>query len=502
MGLARRWKGVVLAVVLGGLLPTAGALVAHAVDSGPMWVEAPLHSTLEAAGAVTALFLTALVFAARSVDEADELLRATPALVSMAVLDLAHACAPAGNAFVWLHTAATLAGGLLFALVWLPPPSTRAAAVACGGAGALGVAVAVASIAAPQAFPAMLTSSGGFTRAARELNAAAGVLFWVAAAGFFRLHVARRRAEYLALGSVCLLLGVTGVLFPMSELWDADRWVWHIVRLAAYGVAAAYTHAVWRSLQRDLRGALVEIRALNAGLERRVAARTAELEAANAELESFSYSVSHDLRAPLRAIAGFSQAVIEDCGPGLGARGAADLARVRAAATRMGELIDALLVLSRVGRTSLRVAPVDLGELARSILEDLEAAEPARRVDVVVAPELEVRGDPDLLRAALQNLLENAWKFTSRRERARIELGVEPGDGEGQVHFVRDNGIGFDMEYASKLFAPFQRFHSAKEFPGTGIGLATVHRIVQRHGGRVWLESRPGEGTTVRFTLG
>jgi PAS domain S-box-containing protein len=225
------------------------------------------------------------------------------------------------------------------------------------------------------------------------------------------------------------------------------------------------------------------------------------LQMSNQELETFSYSVSHDLRAPLRGIDGFSQALEEDCGERLDEVGRQHLKRIRAAASRMGLLIDALLQLSRVSCTELRMSAVDLSALARSVVGDLRERDPRRKVECAVAEGAKARGDPTLLRSVLENLLGNAWKFTAKREDARIEFGVETGTGS-PVYCVRDNGAGFDMKDAGKLFGPFQRLHRADEFPGTGIGLATVQRIVRRHGGQVCAESAVGKGTAIHFTLG
>jgi PAS domain S-box-containing protein len=234
---------------------------------------------------------------------------------------------------------------------------------------------------------------------------------------------------------------------------------------------------------------------------------TAELSAAksaaedaNRELETFSYSVAHDLRTPLRAIDGFSQALTEDYGDRLDAEGRRYLVRVRQSAQRMAELIDDLLTLSRVTRSELRRDRVDLSALARTVLATLQRLEPERRVEVVIAPGLVIDADPHLAAIALDNLLGNAWKFTAKRSDARIELGQTICDGVA-VCYVRDNGAGFDMAYRDKLFGVFQRLHPETEFPGTGIGLATVARIAQRHRGRVWAEGAPGEGATFYFTL-
>lgn len=235
-------------------------------------------------------------------------------------------------------------------------------------------------------------------------------------------------------------------------------------------------------------------------LEARVVERTARLEAANAELEAFSYSVSHDLRAPLRSIDGFSQALSEDAADRLEAKDKAYLQRVRAAAQRMGELIDDLLELSRVGRAELRREPVSLSEIGLAVAADLKRAAPDRQIALDIQSGLVADGDCRLVRIVIENLLGNAWKFTRHVAPARIELGEERVDGD-RAYFVRDNGAGFDMRYMDKLFRPFQRLHGEAEFPGTGIGLATVRRIIDRHGGRAWAKGAVGAGATVYFTL-
>jgi signal transduction histidine kinase len=243
-----------------------------------------------------------------------------------------------------------------------------------------------------------------------------------------------------------------------------------------------------------------EIQALNDALERRVAERTAQLKKANEELESFSYSVSHDLRAPLRAIDGFSQALVEDYASQLDAKGREHLQRVRNAAQRMGDLIDDLLELSRVGRSELRRQSVNLSELATAVVAELRTREPERQVEVEIDEGLTAAADRRLIRIVFDNLLGNAWKFTARVAPARIEFRSRHTDA-GPVYLVRDNGAGFDMTYAEKLFRPFQRLHLVTDFPGTGIGLATVSRVIDRHGGRVWAEGTVGGGATLYFTL-
>jgi PAS domain S-box-containing protein len=225
-----------------------------------------------------------------------------------------------------------------------------------------------------------------------------------------------------------------------------------------------------------------------------------QLRQANQELESFSYSVSHDLRAPLRGIDGFSQALLEDYAGQLDANGKDYLERVRAATQRMGQLIDDLLNLARVTRAEMRRSRVDLSELARSIIAELHRQHAERKADFIIEPGLHTQGDAHLLRIVLENLIGNSWKFTSKRERARIEIGKAKTNGKS-AFFVQDNGAGFDQAHAGRLFGAFQRLHGMSEFPGTGIGLATVQRIIHRHGGEVWAEGAVEKGATIYFTL-
>jgi len=253
----------------------------------------------------------------------------------------------------------------------------------------------------------------------------------------------------------------------------------------------------------EQRRADAEIRRLATDLERRVEQRTEQLEATNRELSSFAYSISHDLRAPLRALDGFSEILLQDYSAVLDEEGRGYLRRIKSAANHMAGLMDGLLQLSRLNREEMTLEQVDLSRMARDIVDELRRREPGRTVDVLVDSGLVAEADPKLMRVALTNLLANSWKFTSRHESAHIEVGAAraAGGNGGVAFYVKDDGAGFDPRYARSLFGAFQRLHTPDQFEGTGIGLATVQRIVHRHGGRVWGEGEVEQGATFWFTL-
>ena len=244
-----------------------------------------------------------------------------------------------------------------------------------------------------------------------------------------------------------------------------------------------------------------QVQRMNTELERRVAERTLQLESANRELESFAYAVSHDLRAPLRSMSGFSQILYDSAPAELDEKSLHYLRRIHDASLRMSTLIEDLLSLSRINRSELTRRPVDLSQIVAESAATVRDRYPAREVDLTIEPAMTVHGDTRLLRIAMENLLDNAWKYSVGATPAKIAVGSQATP-EGRSYFVTDNGVGFDMQYAGKLFGPFQRLHSAAEFPGSGIGLVTVQRILARHGGRVWAQAEPDRGATFHFTVG
>jgi signal transduction histidine kinase len=319
---------------------------------------------------------------------------------------------------------------------------------------------------------------------------------------FTLVYFARKRKDlpfnwmFVCFGVFIIACGATHYM-EIWTLWTPTYWLAGAIK--AITAAASVPTAIL--LARLVPKALaIPTAAQLAKANHDLAERTAQLQVTNLELEAFSYSVAHDLRAPLRGMDGFAHALLDEYRDKLDAQGRDYLEEIRANASRMGQLIDALLSLSHVTRSESKAEAVDLTTLGRRVADQLVAADPRRRVDMVVGPDLHAEIDPQLARTLLENLMSNSWKFTGKSGSPRIELGAFDENG-GRTFFVRDNGVGFDMAFADKLFAPFQRLHAGSEFPGTGIGLATALRIVKRHGGRIWGEGAVGAGATFYFTL-
>jgi signal transduction histidine kinase len=287
---------------------------------------------------------------------------------------------------------------------------------------------------------------------------------------------------------------------PRLELsaGDPPRAPWMVLNTPVFSAGGEVRHVLQRFERAD--AALLGAGMAAGEVEQLLAERTRELAAASAELEAFSYTVAHDLRAPLRAIDGFSQALVQDHAAALSADASDYLEHIRAGAQRMSALLDDMLELSRIQRTPLRKTTLDVSELAQRIVDDLRQSNPGRVVAVEIAPRLRVHADSHLTAVLLEKLLSNAWKFTSKKAQASIRLGREPSS-DATTLFLADDGVGFDMTSAGRLFSPFQRLHKASEFDGTGMGLAIAHRIVARHGGRIWARAEVGKGARFHWTV-
>jgi signal transduction histidine kinase len=309
----------------------------------------------------------------------------------------------------------------------------------------------------------------------------------------FPQHAPFAGAARTYLGSA--IMSSAARVLGVIEIWDEQPFV---AGPESRQILEMFAHRIGAELDRAAVDR--ELRQLTASLESRIAARTSELAHANQELEAFSYSVSHDLRAPVRAIDAHAAMLVEKLQDSLDGPGRSHLERILEGARRMRELIDGLLALARLAHHSLAIESVDLGVLARQAMDLLQERDRTRQVQFRCPDSLSARADRTGASVIITNLLENAWKYSSRVDRACIEFGAEHRDGE-IVYLVRDNGVGFDMQHAKHLFEPFRRLHTQGEYPGSGIGLATVARIVHRHGGRVWAQSAPGQGTTFYFTL-
>ena len=603
-----------IALVAGSLLIRNGIVSAF---GAPQLINEPLHSTVEALGALASITMAVLLLQR---GEGEGLVRAFPlamGFLGMGLLDAFHGVASRGHGFVFLHAMGSLTGGLWFALVWLPPVlSARLAGTKRWMpwlVAAASVSIWLWTILFPERLPVMLLAEQ-FTTVTVLINGAAALLFLAAIGHFLGDFHRTAGIETYFFIIMASLFSLTELAFLYRTPWAPEWWFWHALRLSAFLLVMGLVFSDYQRKGSDLRvseerlraiidntsaviymkdadgryllinrqyeklfgvtldeirgktdyevfpaemadvfrandlqvlagGTLLEteetapqedgphtyisikvplvdasgmpyaicgistditerkrdeesIKQLNRDLER----KAAELAAINRELEAFSYSISHDLRAPLRSVDGFSHALLEDYSGKLDAEGEDNLKRIRAASQRMGQLIDDMLRLSRVTRNEMEIRAVDLSALVRLIGAELREAEPAREVKFAIASDIVARGDPQLLKMALSNLIGNAWKFTGKSPVAKIEFGTTQQNGE-TAYFVRDNGSGFDMSYSDQLFGAFQRLHSASEFPGTGIGLAIVQRIIHRHGGRVWAESEVGKGATFYFTL-
>lgn len=479
------------------------------------WPQEPFHATVEMAGGMIALGVAWMLVSL-------ERLRAgttyniwiAAALVGMGILDGLHAMVQVGQTFVWLHSTATLVGGLLFVLVWLPPRWQYRArwwpwAVMCGALVLGGLSLLV-----PDAIPEMVANEQ-FTSWAKGLNIVGGVLLFAAAFRLVRTYLRTKNIDDLLFCLHCSLFGAAAIMFEQSQLWDLPWWGWHLLRLMAYSVALWFVvetdlrtaqklqaQAVTRARVAALEESAEELAQANLQLQGYVDALSKSkeaLERSNSDLQQFAYVASHDLQEPLRAVAGYCQLLEAKLRDNPDEDVQMYLEHATEGAKRMRALINSLLDYARVETRGKVFELVDVNEAVNEALSNLRVTieESAAEVSVDCMPT--VSGDREQLVQLFQNLVGNAVKFRGEKM-PQIQI-LAADDSDGWRFAVRDNGIGLEQQYADRIFVIFQRLHTRSKYPGTGLGLAITKRVVERHGGRIWVESQPGEGSTFFFTL-
>jgi len=461
------------------------------------WENVELHSTMEAVEALSAL-LMAVFLLGRSGEEAEDKL-AWPALgfLGMGILNIAHAASPPGVQLVFLRAAASLGGGLGFALVWLPPASravvykARLAWLVVAGA----LLLCMSSFLIPSFLPAMTVDSE-FTTGAVAINLAAGLLFL---AGTLRLALDLRssgRAEDLLLSFVGLFFGLSGLTFNFSTLWSESWWLWHVLRLiASLLLLSLLIHRHLRTVT-TLRTAVAELKQAEEERERLIG----EIVRSNKELEQFAYIASHDLTEPLRMVTGYVQLLAKRYKGQLDDKADQYIHFAVDGVLRMQQLIEGLLAYSRITRAGAELKPVDCNTVFTLAVANLTAAIEEKRAKVTKDELPVVSGDETQLIRLMQNLIANAIKFGRPDIPPQVHVSAHCGE-RAWIFAVRDNGIGMEPQYFEQIFLIFQRLHTRSQYPGTGIGLAVCKKIVEQHHGRIWVESTPGKGSTFYFTL-
>lgn len=457
-----------------------------------------IHAVVETAGAILSLSLSFFLLQFNNTNSSlNRFHFASFGLIVMAIFDLFHAVTDTATLFVWFHTIGVVIASILFLAVYLPErkitsfhyTDTLLPLVTIGVS-----AIFALSLSYQNWFlPPELDVNDHFTVYISYLHIFSSLLLLLVSLSFALRYWKDQDKGDLYFFALTLLLAYSSFLFQFSQVWGITWWYSHLLRVGAFFLLLLY----FLNTLADKKQEEEEISAINTKLVE----KTAALQDAYDEMEAFTYSVSHDLRSPLRATDGFSQALLEDYTDQLDATAQDYLTRIRLASQKMGTLIDDLLQLSRQTRTEMVPKWIDLGAIARSITTDFQQQYPERNIEIVIADDLLAYADTNLMTIALNNLLNNAWKYTSHHSSAKIEFGSMIKNGE-KIFYIRDNGAGFEMAYVDKLFKPFQRLHAAQEFAGNGIGLAMVYRIVKRHLGRIWAESEIEKGATFFFTMG
>lgn len=493
-------------------------VLGNSLLAGEKWENYPVHSSVEIAGGLIAFFVAMLLL---SLDHR----RAgtsyntwiSGALVGMGLLDGLHALVLVGQPFVWLHSAATFFGGVLFSMVWLP--SRWAEQVSrwwVWGVFSIAMLLGMVSMVAPDLTPPMLVLNAGgervFSSWAIALNVGGGVLLVVAAVRLLITYFRTRNSDDLLFFLHCLLFGSAAIMFQQSQLWDITWWGWHVLRLMAYAVALWFLVLTILREQTELTQMSADLKVANRSLEVRVAERTEELtalsnslqqsnvtlETSNKELEQFAYVASHDLQEPLRKMSSFSSLLLEECGDDLSDDGREYIGVIIDGAARLKALVTDLLSFSRINRRGDELTSTNANECFDAAIYNLQLRLTESKAEVTCDALPSVVANVSQLTMLFQNLIENAIKYCDRKP--RVHVGGRD-VGEEFEFYVRDNGIGIEAKYFDRIFAIFKRLHSRHEYGGTGIGLANCRRIVERFGGKIWVESKPNEGSKFYFTI-
>jgi signal transduction histidine kinase len=455
------------------------------------FINETLHSAIEATGAVIAIFMAILLLWGREGEYDGRLFLMAMGFLGMGVLDAFHAATTVEKGFVLLRSMAGLIGSLWFFLIWLPGLAPKKdkwkrllLSIVTAGCVLFGIWTTSVRWALPE-----MTQGGRFTATAITINLIAGVLFAASAVRFIVDFHRSERPDIFLFACMAMLFGIAQLSFPFSALWDVTWWLWHALRLIAYILVLGV--AVF-----ERREAEDKIKKLNQDLQY----HAAKLEASYKDMESFSYSASHDLRSPLINIHALSRLLVKDYGDGLDDNGRQLLNRIQENVKKMEQLINDLLAFSHVSSKEIRTSEINMEALTKEVFEEFRPTIRNRSVQLKMKDLPSAYGDQSMMRQVFANLFSNAIKFTKAKEIAIIEVGGNT-EGNENIYYVKDNGAGFDMVHADKLFALFHRLHSQNEFEGTGIGLVIIKRIIDKHGGRVWAEGKPNEGAKFCFSL-
>jgi len=464
------------------ILSITGSIAVNLYLPAKSWVHEPLHSSLEAMGSLAAFCLAILVLLLQRYEGyTAHRVWISCAFASMGALDIFHASVSPGIPFVWFRSIATFAGGFFFVLTLIRDRKVRPFVAFFPPVVIVLCSVILGTLSAyyPHALPLMVIE-GRFTVYAMAINIAGGIFFLIAGGNFLKIFLTRRRPDELIFLNLCLLFGLAGILFPASELWSVDWWLWHVLRLFGYLIALPYLFFVFQRFEKELQKLVAELRR------------------SNEELEHFTYVASHDLREPLLSVASNIKLIERRIRKGNQEEAGEFIGNSLQQLNMMQDLISDLLIYSRAGTQARPFEKVSFDAVLRTVLTNLKTSIEQKHAAITSDPLPEVMADPVQMGQLMQNILSNALKFCEERPPV---VHVSAGKGEGEwVFSIRDNGIGIPAGESGRIFEMFGRLHKDR-FHGTGIGLATCKKIVERHGGRIWVESEQGKGSTFFFTI-